>query len=204
LVKLTKSTTDIILPTFTHVGNLGTSGETYAYHEEYFKRAGQRYILPIRRRLEAASKSTVTAAEYVRFKWGLDLLRRTVDDPFTDVDVVIGADGAHLAAVAQRHDQGRARRECFNHNEHHCEYSAVQRVCDPGRDGLTFAGPHFSEGKILALARAFERATEWHKRGPAVSPTMPVRRSSNLCERQPHASLRCWSGCSAQLAYAGG
>jgi len=46
-------------------------------------------MLPERRRLEAASKSTVTAAEYVRFKWGLDLLRRTVDDAFTDVDVVV-------------------------------------------------------------------------------------------------------------------
>jgi len=40
--------------------------------------------------------------------------------------------------------------------------------------GLTFAGPHFAEGKILALARTFERATEWHKRRPPLLPTMPV------------------------------
>jgi aspartyl-tRNA(Asn)/glutamyl-tRNA(Gln) amidotransferase subunit A len=40
--------------------------------------------------------------------------------------------------------------------------------------GLTLAGPHFSEGKLLALARAFEQATEWHTRRPALSPTMPV------------------------------
>ena len=40
--------------------------------------------------------------------------------------------------------------------------------------GLTFAGPHFSERRILALARAFEQATDWHKRRPALSPTMTV------------------------------
>jgi aspartyl-tRNA(Asn)/glutamyl-tRNA(Gln) amidotransferase subunit A len=40
--------------------------------------------------------------------------------------------------------------------------------------GVTFAGPRFSEGKLLALARAFEQATDWHKRRPVVSPTMPV------------------------------
>ena len=32
--------------------------------------------------------------------------------------------------------------------------------------GLTIAGPHFSEGKILALAHAYEQATDWHMRRP--------------------------------------
>jgi aspartyl-tRNA(Asn)/glutamyl-tRNA(Gln) amidotransferase subunit A len=40
--------------------------------------------------------------------------------------------------------------------------------------GLMVAGPRFSEGKVLALARAFEQATEWHKRKPRLSPDMPV------------------------------
>jgi hypothetical protein len=34
-------------------------------------------MLPERRRLEAASKSTMTEAEYVRAKWGLELLRKS-------------------------------------------------------------------------------------------------------------------------------
>ena len=32
--------------------------------------------------------------------------------------------------------------------------------------GLMIAGPRFSEGKVLALAGAYERATEWHTRRP--------------------------------------
>jgi aspartyl-tRNA(Asn)/glutamyl-tRNA(Gln) amidotransferase subunit A len=31
------------------------------------------------------------------------------------------------------------------------------------------AGPRFSEGRILALAHAYEQATDWHKRKPPVN-----------------------------------
>jgi aspartyl-tRNA(Asn)/glutamyl-tRNA(Gln) amidotransferase subunit A len=40
--------------------------------------------------------------------------------------------------------------------------------------GLMIAGPRFSEGRVLALARAYERATDWHKRKPPLQPDMPV------------------------------
>jgi aspartyl-tRNA(Asn)/glutamyl-tRNA(Gln) amidotransferase subunit A len=36
------------------------------------------------------------------------------------------------------------------------------------------AGPHFSEGKVLALAYAFQQATDWHKRRPELTPGMSV------------------------------
>ena len=42
------------------------------------------------------------------------------------------------------------------------------------RISLMIAGPRFSEGRVLAVARAFEKVTEWHKRRPALSPDMPV------------------------------
>jgi aspartyl-tRNA(Asn)/glutamyl-tRNA(Gln) amidotransferase subunit A len=32
--------------------------------------------------------------------------------------------------------------------------------------GLQISGPHFGESKVLALAHAYERATDWHKRRP--------------------------------------
>ena len=40
--------------------------------------------------------------------------------------------------------------------------------------GLMIAGPRFSEGRVLALANAYEKATEWHTRRPALSLDMPV------------------------------
>jgi aspartyl-tRNA(Asn)/glutamyl-tRNA(Gln) amidotransferase subunit A len=39
---------------------------------------------------------------------------------------------------------------------------------------LMIAGPNFAEGKVLALAQAYERATEWHKRKPSLHPNTPV------------------------------
>jgi aspartyl-tRNA(Asn)/glutamyl-tRNA(Gln) amidotransferase subunit A len=35
-------------------------------------------------------------------------------------------------------------------------------------------GPHFSEGKVLALAYAYQQATDWHKRRPPLTPDTPV------------------------------
>jgi aspartyl-tRNA(Asn)/glutamyl-tRNA(Gln) amidotransferase subunit A len=40
--------------------------------------------------------------------------------------------------------------------------------------GLMIAGPRFSEGRVLALARAYEAATDWHRRRPALTPDTPV------------------------------
>jgi aspartyl-tRNA(Asn)/glutamyl-tRNA(Gln) amidotransferase subunit A len=40
--------------------------------------------------------------------------------------------------------------------------------------GLMIAGPRFSEGRVLALASAYERATAWHSRKPPLQPGTPV------------------------------
>ena len=40
--------------------------------------------------------------------------------------------------------------------------------------GLTIAGPHFSETRVLALANAYEKVTDWHKRTPPLTPETPV------------------------------
>src|SRR4030095_1852660 len=40
--------------------------------------------------------------------------------------------------------------------------------------GLMIAGPRFAEGKVLALARAFEQATEFHRRRPPIRPDTTV------------------------------
>jgi aspartyl-tRNA(Asn)/glutamyl-tRNA(Gln) amidotransferase subunit A len=36
------------------------------------------------------------------------------------------------------------------------------------------AGPRFSEGKVLALAHAFEQATDFHTKKPPIRPDTPV------------------------------
>lgn len=36
------------------------------------------------------------------------------------------------------------------------------------------AGPRFAGGRVLALAQAYERATDWHTRRPPLTPDLPV------------------------------
>jgi aspartyl-tRNA(Asn)/glutamyl-tRNA(Gln) amidotransferase subunit A len=33
--------------------------------------------------------------------------------------------------------------------------------------GLQICGPHFAEGRLLNVAHAFQKATDWHRRIPA-------------------------------------
>jgi aspartyl-tRNA(Asn)/glutamyl-tRNA(Gln) amidotransferase subunit A len=40
--------------------------------------------------------------------------------------------------------------------------------------GLMIAGPRFSEGRVLALANAYEKETQWHLKRPALYPDMAV------------------------------
>ena len=40
--------------------------------------------------------------------------------------------------------------------------------------GLMIAGPHFTEGKVLALAYAYQQATDWHKKRPVLTASTPV------------------------------
>jgi aspartyl-tRNA(Asn)/glutamyl-tRNA(Gln) amidotransferase subunit A len=40
--------------------------------------------------------------------------------------------------------------------------------------GMMIAAPHFKEGTVLALAYAYQQATEWHKRTPTLTPDMVV------------------------------
>ena len=85
LAKMTKSVKSAALPSVRDVGQLG--GESYAYHEEFYARGPARYQIPTRRALE--NGANLKAAAYIRARWKLDLLRRTVDDAFTDFDLVV-------------------------------------------------------------------------------------------------------------------
>jgi aspartyl-tRNA(Asn)/glutamyl-tRNA(Gln) amidotransferase subunit A len=186
LAKLTKETKDVALPAINSAASVGGAGETYAYHEEFFKKVPQRYTPAIRRRLEASSKSTLTPGEYIRAKWSLDLLRRTVDDAFDGFDLVIVPTERVLPPMlndllkAARDGSTGPSGETVTNTQPFNVYGlpAVSIPCGYSKSGLPIglmiAGPRFSEGRILALAQAYERATEWHKRRPPLTPETPV------------------------------
>jgi aspartyl-tRNA(Asn)/glutamyl-tRNA(Gln) amidotransferase subunit A len=179
LAKQTKSVEDVTLPP---VRDIALNGETFAYHEEYYDKSPGRYMLPTRRALQngAAAK----APEYIRSLWKLELLRRTIDDSFANFDAVVLPTRRHTprtieAAIKRETDDKPKNPEMENTGQF--DYYGIPAISVPcgftseGMPiGLMIAGPRFSEGRVLALARAYQQATNWHTRRPPIKPDTPV------------------------------
>jgi aspartyl-tRNA(Asn)/glutamyl-tRNA(Gln) amidotransferase subunit A len=192
LAKLTRGMVDATLPGVTHLGNLGRLGETFAWHEQYFDHAAEKYMLPERRRLQTAAESPPRAVDYIRAKWEIENLRRRIDDAFRDFDLVVMPTQRILPPpldeLITRSQEGKTANPRVTSN---CQpfdvfgIPAVSVPCGFSRSGLPIglmiAGPRFAEGKVLALAQAYEAATDWHLRRPPLTPDTakpPVARYS--------------------------
>lgn len=179
LRRLAASMKDVALPP---VGDITLRGESFAYHEEHFAHSAARYQIPTRRNLQNGGNAK--AAEYIRSRWKLDLMRRTIDDSFRDVDLVALPTRRHtprtVDAARDREETDKIRNPELENTGQFNIYGipAISIPCgftSAGLPvGLMIAGPRFSESRVLALARAYEAATEWHKRRPALTPDMPV------------------------------
>jgi aspartyl-tRNA(Asn)/glutamyl-tRNA(Gln) amidotransferase subunit A len=156
---MVKSVKDVTLPPTTG-GNL--AGEAYAYHEDLYAHSAQRYQIPTRRAL--SNGANLKAADYIKAHWKLELIRRTIDDS------------------KKREEIEKVRNPELENTSQFDIYGipAISIQCGFSHDnpklpiGLMIAGPRFSESRVLALARAYESATEWHSQRPPLSPEMPV------------------------------
>jgi aspartyl-tRNA(Asn)/glutamyl-tRNA(Gln) amidotransferase subunit A len=181
--KLVKEVKDVSLPSVGDAALIGPYAETYAWHKETFDAQPGKYMLHTRRAIEANSKMDATT--YIRAHWQLERLRRTVDEAFVNCDLVVLPTMNILPPKLQEmldadahpapHDpQSYGNASLFN------LYGtpAISIPCGFSSGGLPIglciSGPHFSEGRILALAHAYESATEWHKRRPPLHPDTPV------------------------------
>jgi aspartyl-tRNA(Asn)/glutamyl-tRNA(Gln) amidotransferase subunit A len=194
LSKLTKSAKDVHLPNAGTFARTMLDGEIEAFHWDWYKRNAARYSLSQRRTIEAVQKNlndTTTEAcsqkvvDYVLANWELIRLRKTIDDAFAEFDLValptmrVPPMTINEALAREEDPKPREPEETSN-----CPYfntfgiPAVSIPCGFTSSGLPIglmiSGPRFSEGRVLALAHAYEKATEWHSRRPKLSPETPV------------------------------
>jgi len=197
LAAITKETRAAMLPsTAEYITPM--MDEVYAYHEELFANREDRYMLSLRRNLrgirddlnskEGACSTKISS--YIRRRWDLLLLRRTVDDMFSDFDVVVlptrRTVPKKLSEVLEYRDDPKPRNpdELTWDNWDNCEafnflgLPAISIPCGFSREGLPvglmIAGPRFSEGRILALAHAYELRSRWNDQRPPLKPDTPV------------------------------
>jgi aspartyl-tRNA(Asn)/glutamyl-tRNA(Gln) amidotransferase subunit A len=153
-------------------------GETYAWHEPYLKSYLYLYSAEDQATLDALAGRK--AEDYIRARWKMETLRRTINRDLAAIDVLVFPTVHTTAPKLAKHtkpSKDGAREEAARFDSGVFNVLGLPSLSVPcGFDraglpiGLGIAGPRFGEGKILALAHAYERATEWHKRRPALSP----------------------------------
>ena len=173
LRKLTASVGEVALPTAGFLPGDPFSNlravEAYAYHEEWITKTPEKYQAVTRDRILQLAAG-VQAADYVRARRALDQLRREIPKVFVKVDLVITptmprppvaiAESASFDAVPTRNT---APFDIFG-------LPAISVPCGfTGAGlpiGLQISGAPFAEATVLALAHAYEQATEWHNQHP--------------------------------------
>ena len=199
LATMTASVHDVTLPTLGGFEALALNAETQAYHQQLYRRDKQGYSLSIRRSLETGLKSlddvssepcSEKVADYIESSWQLTRMRRTIDDAFTDFDLVVlptmRLTAPTINEALSREEDPKPREPEIDNNCRPFDVWGIPAISIPcgfsktGLPiGLMIAGPRFSEGRILALAHAYEQATQWHTKRPTLTPDMvipPIKR----------------------------
>ncbi len=167
-------------------------GDTAAYHEPLIKQSGMNYMPPTINDMKEI-EAPATAADSARSHNELVMIRRKVDTAFREIDLVVVPTTTSLpkpiedSLKVEMSDRKPTKAYDFFDPTSGCTNTAPFDVygipaltlpCGFSKSGLPvglmIAGPHFSEGKVLALAYAFQQATDWHRRKPNLSPGMPV------------------------------
>lgn len=147
--------------------------ENHAFHAPYFLETPQLYHAAIRRNLQRGS--VVTTAAYVQSRRELDEARRAIRTVFSNVDLLVTPTTAVQPPTIEEAVRLGIELELIRNTAPFNVYGlpTISIPCGFLSSGLPIgmqiSGPHFGEGTVLALAHAYEQATDWHtKRTHAV------------------------------------
>jgi aspartyl-tRNA(Asn)/glutamyl-tRNA(Gln) amidotransferase subunit A len=146
------------------------SVEGYSYHSQWINESPEKYQAVTRERI-SRNAAEIKAPVYARARRELDLLRRQIKKVFTTVDLLaMPTLPTPPGAIAQGAEPSIRNTSPFNV----LGLPAISVPCGFTTSGLPIGiqivGAPFAESTVLALAHAYERETEWHKRHPKVNP----------------------------------
>ncbi len=181
LNKMTQGSKEVFLPSLT--GTQLGGGEGYAYHEEYIAHGGANGYEPITRRA-VENGAQAKAADYVRAWRKLQLIRRTINDSFQNVDLLITPTRRHTARTIEEEIKRAANDKPKPPDPENTSpfdsygLPSISVPCGFSKAGmpigLQISGPAFGELSVLALAHAYQEATDWHKQRPPLDPNTKV------------------------------
>jgi aspartyl-tRNA(Asn)/glutamyl-tRNA(Gln) amidotransferase subunit A len=173
---LTAGARDVTLPPVPDFAVILAEG--YAYHEQYLADAANRELYdPVTlERLQAAGR--VPAATYINVRRELELVRAAISQVFADVDLLVTPTTARLPEPiesAQNPAQASGAEPSVRNTAPFNLYGIPSISIPCGFSGaglpigLQISGPRLGEVPMLALAHAYEQATEWHKQRPPLA-----------------------------------
>ncbi len=171
LDRLTAGMKDVVLPRIPGLPILGA--EAYAYHAGMLAESAEMYQPETLRSLRRGGE--VPLAAYIEARRKLDELRRTVQSAFSEVDLLITPTTPVPAPAIEDIQQRRRPKGApgLLRNTTRFNIFGLPSVSVPcgftagGLPiGLQISGPNWREANVLALAHAYERSTDWHKRRP--------------------------------------
>lgn len=149
--------------------------EAYAYHERWLADSPGKYQPDTRNRLIGLSKH-VSKQDYANARRACDVLRSEIGKLFADVDVLIMPTVPVLPSMIEPIMDNAARDPERTRNTWPFDVTGLPAIsvpCGFSRSGLPIGlqivGAPFAESTVLAVAYAYEQATEWHRRKPALS-----------------------------------
>ena len=154
--------------------------EAYAYHQDYVAKSPELYQKPTLERILAGVK--VSTSTYIQSRRQLDQIRCSVSRGFDGVDLLITpTTPIPPFAIADLQSDPAAMRPkevLMLRNTRPFDMLGAPTIsvpCGVTRSGLPIGmqitGALGDEGTVLRLARAYEQATEWHKRRPTPEQT---------------------------------
>lgn len=170
---LTANTREIEVPV--HSDDPAKKAEAYAYHAELIARSPQLYHPETLRRIQ--SGASVSAVDYIKARHELEQLRCDVEHVFEDVDAIITPTVPIPPPVIEEltREPGKLREVeiATLRNTRPFNVLGLPTISMPcgftGAGlpvGLQISAAPWREDILLALAHAYEGATDWHKRSP--------------------------------------
>ena len=169
---LTANTRGVELPALPQTSSVLV--EAYAYHADLVDEKRELYDPSTLARIERGAE--VPAADYAEALYQLKLARKAVANVFDDVDLLVTPTLPRLpiGIEAARESPAEATGILVRNTAPFNTYGtpAITVPCGFSREGLPIglqiSGPALGEVDVLALAHAYEQATDWHERAPSL------------------------------------
>jgi aspartyl-tRNA(Asn)/glutamyl-tRNA(Gln) amidotransferase subunit A len=160
---------DVVLPRVQIVKNGSYDVELLHYQAPFFQKTPELYHPWSRRQLKELEN--VTAVNYVETLKRLRECRRDIRRVFEQVDILILPTKRAVApTIAATMDESYKRPPSNTAAFNQFGTPAISIPCGFSRDllpiGLQIVGPAFGEPQVLAVAHAYQQASDWHKRHP--------------------------------------